>query len=80
MVRRAIRLGTVVAGLAAVGEAGHVLLERSGWAAAHHVFHVAYLGAAAVAFGWFAARDLRRHGPPRFSWSLRADEAPRPSR
>ncbi|HXF73996.1 MAG TPA: hypothetical protein VNO79_15475 [Actinomycetota bacterium] len=59
-----------VAGLATLGEAGHVLLERLGWRAAHHVFHLAYLGGAVAAFAWLVLRDLRRHGRPRLSWSL----------
>ncbi len=57
--------------VAIVGEAGHHLLERIGQAVAHHLFHVLFAGAAALAFGIFVVLDVRRHGWPSFSWRLR---------
>ncbi|HXF37298.1 MAG TPA: hypothetical protein VNO17_08980 [Actinomycetota bacterium] len=58
--------------LVAVGEAGHRLLEGTGWggAAAHHAFHLVYALGAVAAFLVWAIRDVRRHGMPRFAWSL----------
>jgi hypothetical protein len=64
-----------------VGEAGHHLLERLGHAVAHHLFHVLFVGGAALAFGIFVVLDVRRYGRPTFSWRLRprSDEgAPSP--
>jgi uncharacterized membrane protein YeaQ/YmgE (transglycosylase-associated protein family) len=60
-----------VISLGLVGEVGHHLLERLGQTLAHHLFHVAFLGAAAFIFGAFVATDVRRYGWPRFSWRLR---------
>lgn len=65
---RAARAAFVVAGLALVGELGHHLLERFGRALAHHLFHVVFAGAAAVAFVAFVIVDVRRHGWPTFTW------------
>jgi hypothetical protein len=66
--RRAARAALVVAGLALVGELGHKLLDRFGHALAHHLFHVVFAGAAAVAFVTFVVVDVRRHGWPTFTW------------
>jgi hypothetical protein len=49
------------------GELSHRLLERLGQTLAHHLFHILFAGAAAVAFVVFVAIDVRRHGWPIFS-------------
>ncbi|HLB62394.1 MAG TPA: hypothetical protein VJN50_06665 [Actinomycetota bacterium] len=69
--KRLARLGAVGGALVALGEAGHVLLDRFGTAFGHHLFHVLFAGGAAILFGVFALVDIRRNGLPRFSWSLR---------
>lgn len=75
--RRAARAVFVVAGLALVGELGHRLLERFGQALAHHLFHVVFAGAAAVAFVAFVIVDVRRHGWPTFTWRTGSGDAER---
>jgi hypothetical protein len=65
--RRAIAIVGTVAGLAVLGEAGHVAFERLGWETAHHAFHVLYLGGAFVVFATAVIRDRthrRRCGSP----------------
>lgn len=71
--RQLVRIGLVVLGLAAFGEAGHVAFERFGWEAGHHAFHLAFGAGAIVAFVAYAVRDVRRHGLPSFRWSLSPD-------
>ncbi len=78
--RQMARIALVVAVLAAVGEAGHQLLQRTGWVAAHHAFHLAYGIGAVAAFVAYAVRDIARNGLPRFSWSLRPVAEPLKSR
>ena len=58
-------------GLGLLGELGHQLLGRWGQALAHHFFHILFGAAAILAFGIYAAVDIRRHGLPRFSRRLR---------
>jgi hypothetical protein len=65
------KLAWLVIPLGLFGEVGHHLLERFGQTVAHHHFHVAFVGAAALIFGAFVATDVRRYGWPRFSWKLR---------
>jgi hypothetical protein len=74
--RQVTRILIAVVGLVALGETGHQLFELMGWEAGHHVFHLAYGAGAIVAFLAFAARDVRRHGLTRFTWSLRPQAAP----
>jgi hypothetical protein len=69
--RRLERAGLLLLALGAVGEAGHLLLERFGANLAHHAFHILFGVVAFVAFGAFVVADLRRHGPPSFSWRIR---------
>lgn len=49
-----------------------------GQSAAHHFFHVAFVGLAAVLFLVYVAVDVRRHGWPTFSWrgEIPEDRAP----
>lgn len=73
----------VVIPLAVAGELGHQLLERAGQAVAHHLFHIVFGLGAAMVFGIYVLRDIRRYGWPTFSWRIRPPErqrrtAPRP--
>jgi hypothetical protein len=54
--------------VAIVGEAGHQLFDRYGTAVGHHAFHVATIGGASLLFAGIVVADIRRNGPPRFSW------------
>jgi hypothetical protein len=65
-----LRLALVLAGLAVVGEAGHVVLDLLNFDLAHHFFHLLFPLVAFVVFAAFAARDIRQHGWPTFSWHL----------
>ena len=69
--RQVARIGLVVGVLAALGEGGHLLFERLHWQTGHHAFHLLYAAGAVVIFLGYAIRDVREHGFPRFSWSLR---------
>jgi uncharacterized membrane protein YhaH (DUF805 family) len=62
------RLAWLVVPLVLIGEAGHHLLEALGQTLAHHVFHIVFAGAAAVAFVVYVAVDVRRNGWPTFTW------------
>jgi hypothetical protein len=65
------KLAWLVVTVAVLGEVGHQVLGRWGQALAHHFFHIAFAGGAAVIFVWFVAADVRRHGRPEFTWRLR---------
>jgi hypothetical protein len=67
-----LRLALVVATLAVLGEAGHVVLDQLNLDLAHHFFHILFPLVAFVVFAVFAARDIQRHGWPTFSWHLSA--------
>jgi hypothetical protein len=67
---RAVAAGAALLGLIVLGEAGHVLLDELGAAAAHHIFHLVFPLVAFGLFGGLVARDVRQHGWPRFSWQL----------
>ena len=77
--RQVVRIGSVVLGLAALGEAGHQVFERMHWEAGHHAFHTLYAAGAIVAFAIYAIRDVRANGFPRLRWSLRPDEDAAPA-
>ena len=63
-----VRVALVLITLAAMGEAGHLLLDQLNLDLAHHVFHIVFPLIAFAIFGAFVAWDVRRHGWPRFSW------------
>jgi hypothetical protein len=67
------KLAWLVVPVAVLGELGHQVLERWGQTLAHHFFHIAFTGGAAVIFIWFVAVDVRRHGWPEFTWRIRPD-------
>jgi len=71
--KRLTRLGAAGAVLVALGEGGHLLLNRLGTVLGHHLFHVLFAGGAVVVFTAYALADIRRHGLPRLSWSLRPE-------
>ena len=71
--RQVLRIGLVVSALAALGEGGHLLFGRLGWATGHHAFHLLYGVGAVIVFLGYAIRDVREHGFPSFRWSLGAD-------
>jgi hypothetical protein len=52
------------------GELGHQALEGVGRAMTHHLFHVMFALGAALVFLAFVLVDIRRHGPPTFSWRV----------
>jgi hypothetical protein len=66
--------------VAAVGEAGHHLLDGLGQAVAHHLLHVLLAGGAALAFMVYVVVDVRRHGWPTFSWRAGGPRPDRPRR
>lgn len=74
--REGVRLGMVFLALVGFGELGHQILERTGWEGAHHAFHLLYGAGAIAGFLWYAVRDIRQNGMPRFSWRLRPEAAP----
>ena len=67
---RAARLTLALMLVLVVGEAGHQLFDQLGAEVAHHLFHILFPLVAALIFGGFVARDVRRHGWPTFSWRL----------
>jgi hypothetical protein len=68
------KLAWLVVPMAILGELGHQVLERWGDVLAHHLFHIAFAGGAALAFIGFVAIDVRRHGWPEFIWRVRTRE------
>ena len=70
MRREAVRPALAFVGLVVFGEAAHRFFSWTGWTAAHHVFHLLYGGGAVLGFMWFAVRDVRQNGMPRFSLRL----------
>jgi hypothetical protein len=69
--RWAVKLLLGLVPIVLLGELGHHELNRLGQVLAHHMFHVLFLGGAAVVFAVYAMVDIRRHGRPSFSWRLR---------
>ena len=67
---RAAAAGAALLGLIVLGEAGHVLLDELGAAAAHHIFHLVFPLVAFGLFGGLVARDIHLRGWPRFSWRV----------
>ena len=71
---RSLQVVLILIALAALGEAGHFLLDQLNADVAHHFFHVLFPLVAFGIFGALVARDVRRHGWPTFSWQLRPPE------
>jgi hypothetical protein len=65
---RPIALATVTA--VAAGDTLHVALHALAVPLPHHLFHIVFIGGAALVFWIWVALDVSRHGAPRFSWRL----------
>jgi hypothetical protein len=73
---RGLVLASVLVTLGVLGEAGHLLLDQLNAVVAHHFFHLLFPLVAFAIFGLFVARDVRKHGWPRFAWALSAHYPP----
>jgi hypothetical protein len=58
--------------IAVIGEAGHVVLDQLNAVVAHHFFHVGFPLLAFAVFAIWVGRDIRLHGWPTFSWRLQS--------
>jgi hypothetical protein len=67
----------VLAAMAALGEAAHVVLDEMNAVVAHHFFHIVFPVIAFAIFGTLVGRDVRTHGWPTFSWRLQPKPASR---
>jgi hypothetical protein len=74
--RLVAKLAWLAVPIGLAGELGHQVLERAGRALAHHLFHVAFGLGAALVFLTFVLVDVRRHGPPTFSWRIGSERRP----
>ena len=65
-------MALIVVPIALLGEAGHQLFEHLHRQAAHHAFHLLFVGGAVIVFSIYLVREIRRNGWPSFSWRVRA--------
>ena len=61
----------LLANLLVLGASGLLPLDDLSAAAIHHVYHILLPTMAFVIFVVYVASDIRRHGWPTFTWSLR---------